>query len=402
MEYRLLEPVDVLYLRGNRLFGGPGEHAEAQMPPWPSVVAGAIRSRILADRQVDLSRFASGDCDDPEILRVLGTPDRPGSFRLGFLALCRVSGADARCALAPPADLFVKSSEPGRAASSSLLPVPVSTLEGISLSPALSHIPVNSGSLPSKGGDDYWLSEEAFSSYVAGDSIDPCTLVARSELWRHDWRLGIAINHNSRTAEAHQLYTTETVAMTRGVAFLVGVWGAGSLLPADGLVRLGGDGRACTMQVCAPPAQSWRRVPEGDRFRVILLTPGLFPQGWTPANGRCQDGPVIRLDTFEARLLGAAVGRGRVVSGWDAARNRPKNALRTAPAGSVYWFERVKGDMRTLERMLEEGLWPLFDQFEPRDETERSRVSDWLNDTRARRAEGFNNVLLGDWPRQAD
>lgn len=42
------EPVDVLIPRGNRLFGG-GVHGEAEMPPCPSVFAGALASRALAD-----------------------------------------------------------------------------------------------------------------------------------------------------------------------------------------------------------------------------------------------------------------------------------------------------------------------------------------------------------------
>ena len=49
LETRFLEPLDVLFLRGNQLFGEAGSYGEALMPPWPSVAAGAIRSRILAD-----------------------------------------------------------------------------------------------------------------------------------------------------------------------------------------------------------------------------------------------------------------------------------------------------------------------------------------------------------------
>ena len=44
-----LEPLDVLYLRGNKLFADAGAHGEALMPPWPSLAAGAIRSRLMAE-----------------------------------------------------------------------------------------------------------------------------------------------------------------------------------------------------------------------------------------------------------------------------------------------------------------------------------------------------------------
>jgi hypothetical protein len=44
--YISFEPLDVLMLRGNRLFGG-GVHGESHMPPWPSLFSGALASRAL-------------------------------------------------------------------------------------------------------------------------------------------------------------------------------------------------------------------------------------------------------------------------------------------------------------------------------------------------------------------
>ena len=41
-----IEPVDILFLRGNRLFGDAGSFGESLTPPWPSVVAGALRSGL--------------------------------------------------------------------------------------------------------------------------------------------------------------------------------------------------------------------------------------------------------------------------------------------------------------------------------------------------------------------
>ena len=56
----LIEPLDVLILRGNKLFADAGSHGEALMPPWPSVAAGALRSRMLADARIDPAAFANG------------------------------------------------------------------------------------------------------------------------------------------------------------------------------------------------------------------------------------------------------------------------------------------------------------------------------------------------------
>ena len=35
IEYRFIEPLDVLFLRGNQLFGDPGSYGECLVPPWP-------------------------------------------------------------------------------------------------------------------------------------------------------------------------------------------------------------------------------------------------------------------------------------------------------------------------------------------------------------------------------
>ena len=76
--------------------------------------------------------------------------------------------------------------------------------------------------------------------------------------------------------------------------------------------------------------------------------------------------------------------RHQVISGWDVAEDRPKPAQKVVPAGAVYSFERRNGDLSALSELLQEGLWPLFG--------DEAKTYPWAQ----RRAEGFNNVLLGD------
>ncbi len=100
--YRFLEPLDVLFLRGNKLFGDPGSYGESLVPPWPSVAAGALRSRILADDGVDLAEFAQGTLTHPQ----LGTPDNPGDFAVTAFHLARrTEDQQVEVLIAPPADL---------------------------------------------------------------------------------------------------------------------------------------------------------------------------------------------------------------------------------------------------------------------------------------------------------
>ena len=95
--YYFVEPLDVLMVRGNKSFGGDGQHGEAVMPPWPSLFAGAFRSALLSNDAQILSRFVAVGTDaalsqDERSLQMrgilgdalfaaLGTPSEPGHTR---------------------------------------------------------------------------------------------------------------------------------------------------------------------------------------------------------------------------------------------------------------------------------------------------------------------------------
>ena len=92
----------------------------------------------------------------------------------------------------------------------------------------------------------------------------------------------------------------------------------------------------------------------------------------------------LRGNGFSARLACAALQRHAVVSGWDLAQRAPKTAQRVAPAGSVYWFDQFNGDAGKLAAWVAGGLWPQSATTPP--------------ESAQRRAEGFNNALIGRWP----
>jgi len=106
-EVRFIEALDVLFPRGNKLFGEAGEHGEACVPPWPSVAAGAIRSRILADAGADFAAFAQGrPLRDASLQRAIGTPAAPGDFRIGWFSLARRGAGTVEPVFALPGDLY--------------------------------------------------------------------------------------------------------------------------------------------------------------------------------------------------------------------------------------------------------------------------------------------------------
>lgn len=368
-----IDPVDVLYLRGNRLFAELGD-AEPVMPPWPSLFAGAIRSRMLADLGA-AGRFVDGKLDGAPG-EVLGSgPSSPGSFRVAFTCLHR----NGRPLLKAPADVVALE---GDATARRLEPLSWSAL-GVDGSFALPMAPWLRTAEARKPRTGLLLDGKGVLAWQEGRVPEPDSLVRPSELWENDPRLGIALSAESGTAREGMLYTTRTVAPRPDVGFLVGIAGAGGLLPKDGLLRLGGDGRGATVKAWPPEPGPWDRLPAGDRFTMMLVTPGIFDDGWLPA-GASRDGDrvVWSWEGLRAELVAAAVPRSGVISGWDLANGKPKPARRVVPAGAVYWMKRVEGPLEALESVRQRGLWP------------SGRMD-------ARQAEGFNNVWFGDWAEPA-
>jgi CRISPR-associated protein Cmr3 len=340
----------VLHIRGNKLFGEAGQHGEVQMPPWPSVVAGAIRSRMLADHGVDFAAFARGEAINDEGLHTaLGTPHDPGTFRIAWWSLAQRHDGTAIPLLAMPADLNATEADDRI---TYLRPQPkFGRLKASAVTDEFAVLRNSSAEKPMTG---LWLNGVGLSAYLRGEQLSRQTHTVETRvLWRTDIRVGIALDAATRSAATGHLYTTEGIAFkpsggqdhigaSSDVGFVVRIEGADSLVPANGLVRLGGDGRGAQIETIklTVPKPDWDGIAKDRCFRLVLTAPGLFEQGWLPTGMRedrvTWDGP----DGVSARLVSAAVPRAQVVSGWDIAKwskgeGGPKPALRAAPTGSV-------------------------------------------------------------------
>ncbi len=372
LDLRVVKPLDVLHVRGNRLFEGMGD-GTAVMPPWPSLFAGAFRARMLTDAQAEQD-YVAGTIQPPLSL-ALGenyqSRDK-GSFRVAFA--CLIKGQEV---LAPlPSDVIVYGDSGGQLRVRRLQPRNLP--DGVGSSHAgsgLSQLPVvGERSKPAAG--PWFLTAQGIARWQQGETPLASDLVHASELWQHDPRFGIARDRVRATVRTGLLYTARAVSLAPSVAFLVGIRGGHGCVPTGGLLRLGGDGRGATVSephgaFRDPP---WQRVPRSDRFTVWLLSPGAFADGWRLPG--CDATGIWRVGKLEARVVCATVPRHEVVSGWDLARRAPKPALRVVPPGAVYWLERISGSLEELESVLELGVG----SADP-----------------SRRAEGFGAVWFGEW-----
>lgn len=376
VETRFLEPLDVLFLRGNKLFGDPGSYGEALIPPWPSAAAGAIRTRMLADAGIDLAAFAQGKIEHVD----LGTPSQPGSFAITAFQLARRHDDGRVEALyALPADLVVSEAAEGASHVRALTPLPPG--EGLQSSAPLPLLPLLAEAERSKPVSGYWLTETGWRTYLAGKTPAAAELVKSCDLWQLDPRVGVGLDPATRRAANGRLFTVQAVALRAGVGFIAAINGATP--PATGSLRLGGDGRAAAIRSAdwTPPAPDYAALAKAGRCRLVLATPGLFNAGWLPTGYSAQPDGSYRLDLHgvKARLVSAAISRAEMISGWDLAKWQPKPAQRAAPTGSVYWLDELDATPETLGKLAAEGLWG-----QPCEDA-------------ARRAEGFNRVWLAPW-----
>ena len=386
--YFYVRPTDSLFVRGNQAFGNGGEHGGSLMPPPPSLFAGAFRSALLGKDAAQMTAFLShgGRCTDPAMHRCLGSPDAPGEFQVTWVSLAADSGGGrVPQAISPlPGDLL-------------LLGKHFATLEPRAIAQGVA----SAGDLPMRAtlisakqekpiGGSY-LRQMGLAQHLAGQKPADSERIESKHLHMRDPRLGIGLNADSRTAEERLIYTTEGFAFSPNnghessafvsTGFLIGICGVGDLLPEQGQLRLGGDGRSAHYARVKFIAPDQPKIANA-RFRLLLQTPALFEQGWLP-DGLTQQGGSYRLqgDGFTARLACAALGRREIVSGWDLYNWSPKPAQAAVPAGSVYWFDQFEGDAGKLAVWVQLGLWP--DNLSTLQQT--------------RRAEGYNNALLGAW-----
>lgn len=369
-----IEPLDVLFLRGNKLFGDPGSFGESLVPPWPSTAAGALRSAMLASEGIDLLAYARGEIEHT----VLGTPTKPGAFTvLGFTLARKCADGRTESLHALPADLAAQSADDGRISQITRIK-PTAPAAGLLSSMPLSQWPVLPlGDARAKPASGVWLTEAGWADYLAGRTPDKQHALTTGSLWKIDPRVGVGLNADKRRAADGQLFTAQAVAFEHGVGFLATV--AGATPPGDGVLRLGGDGRGAALRHARhqPPSVDLAAIVKTRRTRLVLTTPGLFPAGWVPPG--VDEEHRVSWPGVSARLACAAVPRAEVVSGWDLALRQPKAAERAAPAGSVYWLDELDATPEALGKLADAGLW----------------MGDAQN--AQRRAEGFNRFTFAAW-----
>jgi CRISPR-associated protein Cmr3 len=323
--------------------------------PYPSTIAGMMRTML-------------GAPSNYEDLDVLNCVSQVGPF----LVTSGDDGESWQYAFPAPSDAVAyEPAEPqtsGRFNLKALTPGMLNTDEGVFEAPGHQFPFGATEDKPSRRLPRFWTWEFYQKWLVAsGSCISPLPREVGPPAMPRQRRIHVAISPVTQTAAEAMLFATESLEflasepvqdalrqqkkLTRYA--LVSRFQVPDSLSSVSLAQLGvmgGEGRIITLnEQAAPPLPSCPdAIKNGKRIRIILATPGLFPNGWRPdwltEQWEHPSGfPQVRL-----KLVSASVPRAIPISGWDYAKRKPKPSRLLAPAGSVYFCE-AEGDAS--------GLW---------------------------------------------
>ncbi len=146
---------------------------------------------------------------------------------------------------------------------------------------------------------------------------------------------------------------------------------------APGIDFLGGERRIVNWKqsnktLLSCPQKIQDTIVNQKHCRLLLTTPAIFKQGYLP-EWICKHTPELRVT-----IIAAAISRYQAVSGWNAEKGIQKASRRLAPAGSVY-FLSLEGNAQAIKQFVDD-IW-------------MKSISDNVQDRR----DGFGLALLGTW-----
>lgn len=353
-----IEPNDVWLFRDGKPFIASANHrAVSRFPPSPTTIQGAIRSKVLLESGVSLAAYIAEEETTAlqEVAAKIGWPSsRELPFRLSgpFLAQRENINGKVTRLYPPPADLAVTKSENKRARR-------YFSLKPITNTPFFTDLGDSVNLLWAKTSErltavEGWLTEDQLEAYLDDadaftKSLNECQaetdedlLIQNSKLFVRESRVGNALEHQKRRPMEHMLFEVEYIRPRQDVGLLVEIASSSGQLPAPiadsfgsqgscGMMGLGGENRLARWEVIddklSPPPSI-----RSTFFKVILITPAIFKEGWKSANWN-------KFFSKPVTLCAAAVKSPEIISGWDLAANKPKPARPIVPAGSVYFFK---------------------------------------------------------------
>jgi len=334
-----IKPLDAIFLRDSRPFEkGVETWANTIFPPYPSVFAGALRTAYFNENTKEL--YKAGLESDPTKNIDIGITCISKRKKLYFPL---------------PLDMSVSSIKNKRDKEYRKC-----KLRQIEKNDMISSIDT-----------EYYL--KTISNYEMDDS--GCIYIEESELKKYllnkdsdfesyyldmfdsdmdlikmEYKIGIARSIKTKTAKESMLYRIGSLKLSDEMSFVINM--NNLKIKESGLLKFGGKAVISKYnKIETDILKEVKDIKIEKKFKVYLITPAIFKNGWLPSwiNKETYEGE-IKTDKGNARvkLLTAAIGKYKSIGGFDMVKRKPKEMNRAVPAGSVYYFEIVKGDMEQI------------------------------------------------------
>ena len=418
----LIEPRDPLIFRDGRPFGAtPGARARSLPFPFPSTIAGAVRTRAGMDNtgvfQLNASIYPQSQ---QEHIRQRLDQLTQLAIRGPLLVQIPRGGKDITVEdwmVPAPKDAVIVRREEDKEHGDIKQLFPASSSQGKyndlpQTEQGLSLVELQDAGAgkPNSGAPRYWTWENMQSWLLNPEDMKE-HLHRPSELGHsgpgHELRTHVRIDASTRAGQEGMLFDTSGLEFTLNQGHMGQRLGKAQALGLAvivddesqspdafqlqaGLDCLGGERRIvhwrqshCAVPAC--PEELVDSIVEKQACRLILLTPAYFTRGYMPS-WITEPRPGTSLQTT---LEAIAIDRPEVISGWDLANRHPKPIRRLAPAGTVLFLSFKKGLTQI--------------------DNPRQAITEWIHrtwmqcisDTSQDRTDGFGLAVLGIWPDEA-
>ncbi len=336
-----IRALDTLFFRTPRPFtAGEETWTDGIFPPYPRTIYGALRTYLILERgngdiNKGLEKFKAGEFKDE-----LGTPDEPGNFTIKGPFLMKEDTIYFRT----PLDTVIVD---GKIKFLKFLEKPKIMVSNYKPERILLWQENKKPDNP-KG----WISYDAMIDYLKGK--DNFEYMGDREFFLREEKIGITRNRDTFTAEEGRLYRTFFIRMKEDTYLGVQIEGVNSIND-KGLFQLGGERKSAVFErLDRDPLEELKNLElnlSNGLFKLYFATPVIFENGWLPSWIN-QDSLEGEFNGVKVKLIACAIGKYQLVGGWDLDKMAQKPLKKTVPAGSVYYFQILDGDVNKVKEVF--------------------------------------------------
>lgn len=212
------------------------------------------------------------------------------------------------------------------------------------LGPSVRFPEVPEGAVPpglrARPGERRWLTRVGLEALLDGQVPDMGEVVDSSDLWVEERRVGLALEHSTRTAKPGMLYSSRHIRLGRGVSLGVEVegvpddwtWPLGHVIPLGGESRVAELARWSGSLGLVPSARTLAAIEATGRVLVVALTP-------VDLAVKLGANPGFPGDAGGVEVVTVAADRPQRVGGWNTLTRQPLPLASVTPAGSVIFCQ---------------------------------------------------------------